>query len=102
LSAFEEISRGIARAGVLLPHGGKHGSSLAPVLRKFRRGTTLVFIGLRLITPAKKSLLVKAFRLFHRISAVLCYRRHQKRLVVEAGDEFGDDMTLPAVERILT
>jgi len=53
------------------------------LLLKFRKGTTLVFIGHRLTTRVK-SLLVKTFRLFRQVSAVLCYSRQQERFAVEA------------------
>jgi glycosyltransferase involved in cell wall biosynthesis len=54
------------------------------LLLKFRRGITLVFIGHRLTTPIK-SRMIKYFRLFNQISAILCYSRQQIQFLQSLG-----------------
>ena len=54
------------------------------LLLKFRQGAPLVFIGHRLTTPIK-SRMIKIFRLFDRISAILCYSRQQEQFLHSLG-----------------
>ncbi len=54
------------------------------LLLKFRKGVTLVFIGHRL-TTSLKSRMIKIFRLFDEISAILCYSRQQVQFAGNLG-----------------